>query len=108
MYTYTINDSNTVEVFVEGQEAPMLRQPHYPNQDAFDTKAEATEWAELFIVSIVEEDAPFAPIGKGIPGEPKPTKEQILEQLKAEAEEYGENVPEQLASRIAELEAELS
>jgi hypothetical protein len=108
MYTYTVNDSNTVEVFVEGQEAPMLRQPHYPNQDAFGTKAEATEWAQLFIAAIENEDAPFAPIGKGIPGEPKPTKEQILEQLKTQAEQYGENVPEQLASRIAELEAELA
>jgi len=108
MYTSTVNDLNTVEVFVEGQEAPMLRQPHYPNQDAFDTKAEATEWAELFIAAMKDEDAPFAPVGKGIPGEPKPTKEQILEQLKTEAEQYGENVPEQLSSRIAELEAELS
>jgi hypothetical protein len=108
MYTYTVNDSNTVEVFVEGQEAPMLRQPHYPNQDAFDTKSEAEEWAQLFIAAMEDENAPFSPIGKGIPGEPKPTKEQILEQLKAQAEQYGENVPEQIASRIAELETELA
>jgi hypothetical protein len=108
MYTYTVNDANTVEVFVEGQEAPMLRQPHYPNQDAFDTKAEAEEWAQLFIASMEDEDAPFAPAGKGIAGEPKPTKEQILEYLKADAEQYGGNVPEQLADRIAALEAELA
>lgn len=108
MYTYTVNDANTVEVFAEGQEAPMLRQPHYPNQDAFDTKAEAEEWAQLFIASMEDEAAPFAPIGKGIAGEPKPTKEEILERLKKQAEEYGENVPEQLAQRIADLEAELA
>lgn len=108
MYTYTVNDANTVEVFVEGQEAPMLRQPHYPNQDAFDTKAEAEQWAQLFIASMEDEAAPFAPIGKGIAGEPKPTKEEILERLKKQAEEYGENVPEQLAKRIADLEAELA
>lgn len=108
MYTYTVNDANTVEVFAEGQEAPMLRQPHYPNQDAFDTKAEAEEWAQLFIASMEDEAAPFAPIGKGIAGEPKPTKEEILERLKKQAEEYGENVPEQLAKRIADLEAELA
>jgi hypothetical protein len=108
MYTYTVSNSNTVEVFVEGQEAPMLRQPHYPNQDAFDTKAEAAEWAQLFIVAMENENAPFAPIGKGIPGGPKPTKAQILEQLKARAEIYGENVPDQFASHIAELEAELN
>ena len=108
MYTYTVNDANTIEVFVEGQEAPMLRQPHYPNQDAFDTKAEAEEWAQLFIASMEDEAAPFAPIGKGIAGEPKPTKEEILERLKKQAEEYGDNVPEQLAKRIADLEAELA
>ena len=108
MYTFTVNDANTVEVFVEGHGAPMLRQPHYPNQDAFDTKAEAEEWAQLFIAAMTDEAAPFAPIGKGIAGEPKPTKEEILERLKKQAEEYGENVPEQLAKRISDLEAELA
>lgn len=108
MYTYTVNDANTVEVFVEGQEAPTLRQPHYPNQDAFDTKAEAEEWAQLYITSVTDEAAPFAPIGKGIAGEPKPTKAEILERLKKQAEGYGENVPKPLAQRIADLEAELA
>jgi hypothetical protein len=108
MYTYTVNNTNTVEVFVEGQEAPMLRQPHYPNQEAFDTKAEAEEWAQLFIASLESRENPFAPIGKGIPGEPQPTDVQILEYLKAEAEKYGDNVPQHLADKIAELEASIS
>jgi hypothetical protein len=108
MYTYTVNDANTVEVFAEGQEAPMLRQPHYPNQDAFDTKAEAEEWAKLFIASMEDEAAPYAPIGKGIAGEPKPTKEDMLARLKEQAEQYGDDVPAGLLKRIAELEAELS
>jgi len=79
MYTYTVNDSNTIEVFVEGQVEPTLRQPHYPNQDPFDTKAEAEDWAQLYISSIVDEDALYAPIGKGIEGEAKPTSEQVAE-----------------------------
>jgi hypothetical protein len=108
MYTYTVNDSNIVEVFVEGQPAPMLRQPYYPNQDPFDTKAEAKAWAELFITAMTDEIAPYAPAGKGIPGEPKPTKKQILERLKKDAESYGENVPQPLAEKIAELETELA
>jgi hypothetical protein len=108
MYTYIVNDANTVEVFVEGQEAPMLRQPHYPNQDSFDTKAEAEEWAELFIASLESRENPFAPIGKGILGEPQPTDAQILEYLKTEAERYGDNVPQHLAHKIAELEASIS
>lgn len=108
MYTYTVNDANTVEVFVEGQEAPMLRQPYYPNHDAFDTKAEAEEWAQLFIASMEDENAPFAPVGKGILGQPKPTKAQILDFLKKDAERFGDNVPQSLADRIAALEAELA
>lgn len=108
MYTYTVNDENTVEVFVEGQEPPMLRQPHYPNGDAFDTKAEAEEWAGLFIASMTDENAPYAPAGKGLAGEPKPTKEQILEYLKNEVAQYGDNIPQDLADRIAALEAELA
>jgi hypothetical protein len=107
MYRYTVNEDNTVEVFVEGQEAPILRQPHYPNDDSFDTKAEAEEWAGLFIAAIEVEDAPYAPNGKGLVGEPKPTKEQILEHLREEANSYGENVPQELADRIALIEAEL-
>lgn len=108
MYTYTVSDANTIEVFVEGQEAPILRQPHYPNQDPFDTKGEAEEWAQLFISSMEDEDAPFAPAGKGIPGEQKPTKEQLLEYLRGHAEVYGNNVPQEIADRISELEAELA
>jgi hypothetical protein len=108
LYIYTVNDTNTVEVFVEGQEAPTLRQPYYPNQDAFDTKAEAEEWAQLYIASVTDQAAPFAPIGKGLAGEQKPTKAEILERLKKQAGEYAENVPEQLAQLIADLEAELA
>lgn len=108
MYKYTVNDENAVEVFVEGQEPPMLRQPHYPNGDAFDTKAEAEKWAELFITSMTDENAPYPPAGKGLAGEPKPTKAQILEYLKSEAEKFGDNVPQDLADRIAALEAELA
>lgn len=108
MYTYTVDEDNTIEVFVEGQEPPMLRQPWYPNQDAFDTKEEAETWAQLFIDSLVDEAAPYAPIGKGIPGEPKPTKEEILARLKEEAEQYGEDVPPQLQEEIDRLEAELA
>lgn len=108
MYTYTVNDSNTIEVFVEGQEEPTLRQPHYPNQDPFETKAEAEDWAQLYISSIVDEDALYAPIGKGIAGEAKPTPEQILEMLLKRSESFGEDVPQDLTDRISALQAELA
>lgn len=79
MYTYQIGPNNTVLVFVEGQQAPMLAQPHYPNGDAWESTKKAEAWAKLFIASITDADAPFAPIGKGIAGQPKPTPEEIAE-----------------------------
>jgi hypothetical protein len=79
MYTYKIGPSNTVLVFVEGQQAPMLAQPNYPNGDAWENKNAAKAWAELFIASISDAEAPYAPIGKGIPAQQKPTPEEIAE-----------------------------
>lgn len=108
MHTYTINEENTIEVFGEGQDVPFLRQPNYPNGDSFDTREEAETWAQLFIEALINDEAPYAPIGKGMEGEPKPTKEEMLAMLKERAEEFGEDVPEQLAQRIADLEAEIS
>lgn len=108
MHTYTISEDNTIEVFGEGETIPFLRQPNYPNGDAFDTREEAETWAQLFIEALVNEAAPYAPIGKGIPGEPKPTKEEMLAMLKERAAEFGEDVPEQLAQRIADLEVEIA
>ena len=84
MYTYTVNDSNTVEVFVEGQEAPMLRQPHYPNKDAFDTREEAENWARLFIAALEDRGNNFAPDGRGLEGKNQPTEEEILALISTE------------------------
>ena len=108
MHKYTISENNTIEVFGEGETVPFLRQPHYPNGDAFDTREEAETWAQLFIEALVNEEAPYAPNGKGMEGESKPTKEDMLAMLKERAEEFGENVPEQLSKRISDLEAEIA
>jgi hypothetical protein len=79
MYTYQIGPNNTVLVFVEGQEAPLLAQPGYPNGDAWESTKKAEAWAKLFIASIEDEVAPYAPEGKGLAGKPKPTAEEIAE-----------------------------
>jgi hypothetical protein len=107
MHTYTINENNTVEVFGEGKTVPFLRQPNYPNGDSFDTHEEAETWAQLSIEALVNEEAPYAPIGRGLAGEPKPTKEEILAGLREFAEEFGENIPPHLESQISDLEDEL-
>lgn len=78
-HVYNVDVNNTVTVTAEGQSVPFLSQPHYPNGDAWEDAAAAATWAELFIASIEDADAPYAPIGQGLPGEPKPTAEQIAE-----------------------------
>lgn len=109
IHTYTIDKSNnSINIFVAGQKTPVLFQAKYPNGESFDSPLEAEEWAQLFIASIIDENAPFAPIGKGISGEPRPTDAEILVHLKSRAQEYGENIPEQLARRISDLEAKLA
>lgn len=108
MHTYTIDENKTIEVFGEGEEVPFLRQPNYPNGDAFDTREEAETWAQLFIEALVNEEAPYAPVGKGMEGEPKPTKEEMLAMLQERAAQFGDDVPEQLVQRIADLEAEIA
>ena len=92
MYTYQIGPNNTVLVFAEGQEAPLLAQSSYPNGDAWESTKKAEAWAKLFIASLESDDAPFAPEGKGIPGRAKPTPEEIAEALAAR---YAEQLPTQ-------------
>lgn len=74
-------DSETfaVKIFYADSDVPSLFQPDYPDMTPWESVEEATEWAELYIASVEDEAAPYAPIGRGIPGEPKPTPEQIAE-----------------------------
>lgn len=119
MYYYVISDTNCVEIFKRGDKTPILRQPCYPNGDKFDTYKEARAWAILFIKSLVDEDAFYAPNGKGLSGEPKLTEEERLAALKRSkevelvslkqlADSFAEEVPDPLAQRIANLESEIS
>jgi hypothetical protein len=58
---------------------PFLYQPHYPNMDSFDSKEEAEIWAKYKLEELTIEEAPEAPLGKGLPAEPKPTLMQQRE-----------------------------
>jgi hypothetical protein len=71
---YEIDESNTVRLFNDSEQIPFQVQPHYPNGDTFDTMSEAENWAKLAIAAF-EPDQPFAPNGKGLQGEPKPTND---------------------------------
>lgn len=76
---YEIDSNNAVKVFYDDNTVPSLYQPQWPNGDAWADAAEATAWAELYLASINDELAPYAPTARGEAGHPKPTPEQIAE-----------------------------
>lgn len=77
---YEIDPDNfAVRVFYEGADVPSLYQPNYPDTTPWASAAEAEEWAMLYVASVEDETAPYAPIGRGIAGEAKPTPEKIAE-----------------------------
>lgn len=70
--SYTV-DPNTfaVRIFREGQVEPIIYQPNWPNSTPWASDTEAELWAQLCIQAIVDHDAPYAPSGPGLQGEPK-------------------------------------
>lgn len=75
---YTVDSiTYAVSIFDGINPEPFWYQPHYPDGGAFDSFEEATTWAELALASQTNESAPFPPNGKGQPGLPKPTAEEI-------------------------------
>lgn len=71
--------TNAVRVFYPDSDVPSLFQPDWPDMTPWADKAEAEAWAQLYIASIEDESAPYAPTGPGKAGEPKPTPEQLAE-----------------------------
>jgi hypothetical protein len=82
---YEIDADNAVKVFYPDSDVASLYQPTWPNGDAWLDAAEASAWADLYIASITDEAAPYAPNARGEAGAPKPTAEQIAE-MQAEFE----------------------
>lgn len=70
--TYTINNSSfAVNIYVSGNNTPIIYQPNWPNGTSWGSYADAENWAQLCIQSIVDQSAPYAPAGPGLSGEPK-------------------------------------
>ena len=74
---YELDADNAVKVFYPDSDVVSLYQPTWPNGDAWADAAEATAWAELYLASITDVSAPYAPIARGEAGAPKPTAEEI-------------------------------
>ena len=73
-----VDENNGVWIWIDGQEDPILHQPHYPNGDTFDSYEEALEWAEMKKEEMEDSEALFAPFGKGQEREARPTHQQAL------------------------------
>lgn len=76
---YEIDSENTVKVFGADSQRPILIQAQWPNGEAWSDSAEATAWAELYVIEISDDQSLLAPFGRGLPGRPRLTAEQKME-----------------------------
>jgi hypothetical protein len=97
--------TNAVRVFYPDSDVASLFQPDWPNQAPWADAAEATAWAQLYISSIEDEDAPYAPNGPGEPARAKPTAEQRAAITAAQAAVEAATTPEERQTAQAALRA---
>jgi len=74
---YEVNENNAVSIWEDGQEAPFVYQPHYPNGDSFSTREEAESWAQAKILEHEDINAPEAP---NYPGEEPKKQFRLIRQ----------------------------
>lgn len=99
---YELDENNAVKVFFLDSDVASLYQPTWPSGDAWADAAEATAWADLYLASINDESAPYAPNVRGELGAPKPTAEQKAAIAAAEAlMEAATTLEEREAARAA-------
>jgi hypothetical protein len=102
---YELDADNAVKVFYPDSDVASLFQPTWPNGDAWADAAEATAWAELYLASVTDETAPFAPNARGEEGAPKPTAEQKAAIEAARATLEAATTPEERQAAQAALRA---
>lgn len=72
-FTFTTDPTTfAVSIYSDSQIEPVIFQPDWPNGTPWVSKNEAETWAQLCIASIENPNAPYAPAGPGLQGEPKP------------------------------------
>jgi len=70
--SYTVDNNDfSVKIYSDIQIEPIIFQPNWPNGTPWGSKTDAETWAGLCITSIEDANAPYAPAGPGLPGEPK-------------------------------------
>jgi hypothetical protein len=79
-----------IKIFNDGENIPFQFQPEYPNGDKFESVGEASAWAELSIAAHSPDVMEYAPNGKGLAPEVKPSpnaKAALLAKLGITADE---------------------
>lgn len=56
MFTFTIDEDNTVKGFVAGQDVPVLLQPQHPTGVAWSSRDAAEEWANAWLAHMQDPD----------------------------------------------------
>jgi hypothetical protein len=102
---YELDADNAVKVFYPDSDVASLYQPNWPNGDAWADAAEASAWAVLYLASINDEDAPYAPGARGEAGRAKPTAEQKAAIATARAAIEAATTPEERQTAQAALQA---
>jgi hypothetical protein len=75
---YEIDQENVVRIFYPDSNIASIYQPTWPNGDEWLNSTEASLWAEFYIASVNDENAPYAPNSREEDGIPKPTAEEII------------------------------
>ena len=102
---YEIDSDNAVKVFYPNSDVASLFQPTWPNGDAWADAAEATAWAQLYVASINDETAPYAPNARDEAGRAKPTAEQRAAIETAQAAVEAAKTPEERQAAQEALKA---
>lgn len=71
-FTYSIEPNTfAVRIFSDSGDRPVIFQPDWPNSTPWANAQEAETWAQLCILSMENNTAPYAPAGPGLEGEQK-------------------------------------
>lgn len=75
---YTVDQTTfAIYIFQDNEDVPFQFQPTYPNGDLFESVEEASNWAELSIAAHSPEVLFYAPNGKNLEPESKPTPAEL-------------------------------
>lgn len=71
-----------VLIFQEGDEHPILRQPHWPDGTAWESNEQAETWGQNYINQIEDETAPLVGVTPSQPTRKRPTPQEVEEMRK--------------------------